>query len=245
MAIDWWTLALQTINFLVVVWLLSKFLYRPIRRVIEEREAADQKAAEAAQEKTEAADAAREEFEAKRAELSQTLREEEAKLQTQMENEREDVLEKARKEADKLLSDARAQIETERHKTFETLRDQIADLAQDLAFKALAEGGNLEEPELLARVSDYLDGLSEADMADLRADFAGASAELKIVTATPLSTTEQSRWRNFVSEHFGDGKISFETDPDIIGGAELRFAHSVLSFSVADRLRRAAAELKM
>ena len=40
MEIDWWTLAIQTVNFLVVVWLLSRFLYRPVRRMIEAREAA-------------------------------------------------------------------------------------------------------------------------------------------------------------------------------------------------------------
>ena len=46
MEIDWWTLAIQTVNFLVVVWLLSRFLYRPVRRMIEAREADDRKAAE-------------------------------------------------------------------------------------------------------------------------------------------------------------------------------------------------------
>ena len=39
MQIDWWTLALQTINFLVLVWLLTHFLYRPVRQVIAERKA--------------------------------------------------------------------------------------------------------------------------------------------------------------------------------------------------------------
>ena len=51
MQIDWWTLGLQTINFLIVIWLLSRFLYRPVRKIIEEREAADQAASDEAEQK--------------------------------------------------------------------------------------------------------------------------------------------------------------------------------------------------
>ena len=34
MRFDWWTLALQTVNFAVLVWLLHRFLYRPVLRMI-------------------------------------------------------------------------------------------------------------------------------------------------------------------------------------------------------------------
>ncbi|MBS0305300.1 MAG: F0F1 ATP synthase subunit B, partial [Proteobacteria bacterium] len=37
MKIDWWTLALQAVNALVLIWLLSRVLYRPVARVIAER----------------------------------------------------------------------------------------------------------------------------------------------------------------------------------------------------------------
>ena len=38
MRIDWWTLALQAANFLVLVWLLQHFLYRPVQGIIAERQ---------------------------------------------------------------------------------------------------------------------------------------------------------------------------------------------------------------
>ena len=38
MRIDWWTLALQAANFLVLVWLLQHFLYRPVLAIIVERQ---------------------------------------------------------------------------------------------------------------------------------------------------------------------------------------------------------------
>lgn len=40
MLIDWFTVAAQLVNFLILVWLLKHFLYRPILNAVEQREAA-------------------------------------------------------------------------------------------------------------------------------------------------------------------------------------------------------------
>ena len=53
MQFDWWTLALQTVNFAVLVWLLHRFLYKPVLRMVDarrtdvEKQYADARAAEA------------------------------------------------------------------------------------------------------------------------------------------------------------------------------------------------------
>ena len=241
MQIDWWTLALQTVNFLIVVWLLSRFLYQPIKRVIEDREAADRKAAELAEEKTRAAEAARTEYEAKRAELADQQRQEEARLHAEMDKERQAMLEAAERQAAELVSEARDRIERERKQALDDLGDQIADLARDLARKALGDGA-LAGDGVLERVNARLDGLPEADLADLRTD--AAASGLCIVTAAPLAELQQGTWRDAMAARFPGTSVGFETDAAILGGAELRFPHAVLSFSVADRLNRAAVKLK-
>ena len=38
MLIDWFTVVAQTVNFLVLVWLLKRFFYRPILNAIDARE---------------------------------------------------------------------------------------------------------------------------------------------------------------------------------------------------------------
>src|SRR3974390_2877415 len=40
MRIDLWTLGLQTVNVLILVWILSRFLFRPVMKVIDDRRAA-------------------------------------------------------------------------------------------------------------------------------------------------------------------------------------------------------------
>ena len=61
MLIDWFTVAAQALNFLILVWLLKRFLYKPILNAIDAREKriateladADAKKAEARQERDE------------------------------------------------------------------------------------------------------------------------------------------------------------------------------------------------
>ena len=38
MLIDWFTVGAQLVNFLILVWLLKRFLYKPILHAIDERE---------------------------------------------------------------------------------------------------------------------------------------------------------------------------------------------------------------
>ena len=57
MTIDWWTLGFQTLNILILIWLLQRFFWKPISAMIAERRIAAQKAladAEAARDKAKA-----------------------------------------------------------------------------------------------------------------------------------------------------------------------------------------------
>src|SRR5512142_2341945 len=38
MHVDWWTLALQTVNVLILVWLLARFFFRPITAIVASRQ---------------------------------------------------------------------------------------------------------------------------------------------------------------------------------------------------------------
>src|SRR5210317_923131 len=103
MQIDWWTLGLQTINFLVVIWLLSRFLYRPIRKIIEEREAADKAASDAAAQKLADAEKIRRTYEEKTAQFARDQADRDAAFHKTLEEDRAKTLEATRKEAAAVL----------------------------------------------------------------------------------------------------------------------------------------------
>lgn len=243
MQIDWWTLGLQTINFLVVVWLLSRFLYRPVRRIIDEREAADRKLSEEAQARARAADKLREEYESKLAAFAEEQRKKEAALQSEMEKERDAALKDARQKADGMMSEALATLDRERENTLKKLKAEIGTLAMDLAGTALASGVTADAA--LRQAKSYFDGLSPQDLADLERDLSEAGAQATVVTAEQLGEAARSSWEDLLVGRFGqEVRIGFTEDPAILGGAELRFPHAVLRLSVAQRLKDAAEEMK-
>jgi len=49
MQIDWWTLGLQTLNVLVLLWILNRFLFRPVAEMIAKRQATVAQSLEEAQ----------------------------------------------------------------------------------------------------------------------------------------------------------------------------------------------------
>lgn len=240
MEIDWWTLAIQTVNFLVVVWLLSKFLYRPVRRMIEAREASDRAATEDARRKAEEADSLRAEYERKLAEGDEWMRKREAELHEAMQREREQTLSDARKDAEALRTAARAEIEDAKTRAVTDLREEIGALARNLAEKALS--GAPADP--LASLEAELARRKEADLTRMRHDLVGGGT-LTLVTAAELSEEMRGRMRHALTDALGESPtLAFEADPDVLGGLRLRLPHGELDATVAGRLNAAAMAMR-
>src|SRR3990172_6125549 len=102
MLIDWFTVGAQVLNFLVLVWLMRRFLYRPILNAIDAREKRIAKElADAAAKQAEARDE-REEFQSKNEEFDRQRAALLAKATDEANTERQRLLDEARKAADAL-----------------------------------------------------------------------------------------------------------------------------------------------
>lgn len=156
MKLDWWTLGLQLINLVVLMWLLSRFLFNPVARIIAERqrvaaELLDQAAAAKADAQAlgASAQAASDEISQTRATALDAIQREAEALRTQ------------------LLQEAEAGAAEHREKTMQALEEQqrvarqrvdadAARLALDIAQKLL------ERLPASARVSGFVGGLVSA-----------------------------------------------------------------------------------
>ena len=74
MLIDWFTVGAQALNFIILVWLLKRFLYRPVLDAIDAQRAADRQKLADADAKTVAAQKERDEFQRKNAEFDREAR---------------------------------------------------------------------------------------------------------------------------------------------------------------------------
>lgn len=233
MGLDWTTLALQLVNFAILVWLLQRFLYRPVLRVIDARRAAlVGERAEAAHE-VEAAKQQLSELQAQRVGLAA---ERAAALARAEEESRQLAAARraqAQRDAEGLMAQARRTLADEREQAREELRRAALDLAAEMARRVLAEvPESLRVQAWLERIDGHLRSLASGELAELSGELSGGRT-LQVVTAWTLAAGLQEEWRTKLRAALApDARVVFATDPRLIAGAELHFPHAQLSFSV-------------
>jgi F-type H+-transporting ATPase subunit b len=232
-AIDGWTLGLQAINVIVLIWILSRFLFRPVADIIKARQAAAQKLLdEAAHARADAEDArAAAQAEKQRQTEARDARVREA--QAEAESTARAALETARAEAAALVQDARA--DSERLRSSERLERerQAAGLAVDIAAKLLER----LPPGLL--IESFAAGLAQ----ELRALPESARREIgagaRLLVSHPLRDVERARVTAAVEGALGRPvELTFAVDPGLIAGLEIETPHAKVDNNFREDLRR-------
>jgi F-type H+-transporting ATPase subunit b len=240
MRLDWWTLGLQTVNALVLIWLLGRFLFRPIADIIAQRkadatrlldDAAAARAAALAEE--EKAKAALADIEGGRAKALESAL---AQAQAQ----KEALLDAARVEAEQMRANAKAEMARAAKQDVEARMAHAGQLAVDIA-KRLIE--RLPQADT---VGGFIDALarSAAALPKTQAD-ANESEEPATLTA-PRALTEQEaeRCRHALEAAFGRPlALAVAVDPSLIAGLELETRHVSIDNSLRADLARITAEL--
>jgi F-type H+-transporting ATPase subunit b len=238
--IDWWTLALQTVNVLVLVWILSRFLFRPVESIIERRQAAAAKLLADAEAAKTQANAAREAAEAEAARLAGSRSETLRAAAAQAEKERAAALAAARTEVEHLRAAAEAEIERERETEAAAASDRAARLAVDIAGKLL---DRLPDSE---RVDGFIDGLAQAiaSLPPAGKEGLGAGEGAKLKAPRSLNDAEMKSCRNAFAKALGRPlDFSVDVDPGLIAGLELETPHAVVRNSFRADLSRIVEEL--
>jgi len=144
------TLLIQAVNFLILIALLSRFLFTPLRKFLADRAEGIEKALAEAKVAREAAAKAQEEH---RAQIVATQREAAAlrdQAQREVEAERQRLLKASRDEALRLVDEARAAIETEVRRARASLREEVVSLSLAAAERLLGRSMTGEDQKRLA-----------------------------------------------------------------------------------------------
>lgn len=243
MHIDWSTFALQTVNFLILVWLLQRFLYRPVVAVIARRRDEIQRlVADADREKAAVEEQKRQLDDARAGAANERNRLlTEAREQAMTEKERD--LAAARDEAAKIVADARARLEVERLAAIGQLQTQATRLGVALAQRLLSQTRPADPVDpFFGRTLAAIDGLP----ADERVRLARQAAAdgLVLASAVPLSQATQKDCAARLEPLFGQAmKLDFVVEPALLAGIELRLPNLVMGDNWRDSLAAADAAL--
>lgn len=208
MSIDWITVAAQIVNFLVLVWLLKRFLYRPILDGIDARETeiAD-RMAEAAQVRLKA-EKAEAEYQNQLAALHSSQAAMMDKVRQDAEDERDALLAKAGERLMREQQERRTQREAEVQKFTSELHRTGAKALLSLTRKALADlADETLEERIVAHVLKRFAPISE----DLR-QAAGDSTEAVAITRDPLPPGAHDRLEAGLQDLLPEVTLRFETN---------------------------------
>lgn len=227
MAIDWFTLVAQVLNFLVLVGLLKHFLYDRIIGAMNEREAhIVGRLEDAAHERQAAAEEAAlfrsrsRELEAQRGQYLADASDEAASL-------RQLLIEEARIETGKTRSQWLEALQAERQGLLEDFRKRLGQGVVSLSSRALKD---LAETDLEGRILEvFVERVRKLDPAErdtIVAAVRGSNREVEIRTAFPVDAQAQAELSRALREHLDDGiEPRFSVVPELICGIELR-AHA-------------------
>jgi F-type H+-transporting ATPase subunit b len=139
LGINWGLLVAQLINVILLVWLLSRFLYQPVLNMLNERTRRIQDSLrDAEQVKVQLANA-RKDYDAELARARQEAAGILAQAQERAKGQEQEIIAQARQEADRIRNEAREQAVQEREQLLRDLKDQVADLVTITATRVLGE----------------------------------------------------------------------------------------------------------
>jgi F-type H+-transporting ATPase subunit b len=239
MLIDWFTVGAQLLNFLILVWLLKRFLYKPVLDAIDARE--KRIAGELAKAASKLADAQREhdEFDRRNKAFDDERGALAAKAAKQSAEERDALLKQARKDADELRATSAVALAADRT----LVGRQVARLAErevfSIARKALADlaSASLEERmgEVFTRRLRMLDAKTKALLA---AALQGSADPALLRSSFELPAADRATIQNALNEAFStEVRVRFVTVPDAVCGIELMANGQKLAWSIADYLK--------
>ena len=238
MLIDWFTVGAQIVNFLILVWLLKHFLYKPILDAIDAREKriaaeladADAKKAEAEKERTDFEDKNKA-FDRQRSALL-------GKVADEAKAERERLIDQAKKDAESLRVTQADALRGDQVR----LGSEITLLAEKEVFaiarKALTDLSTVSLEERIGEV--FTRRLRELDPKAkelLSAALKNSPQPALIRSAFDLPADQKAAIQNALNETFSTVvRIKFEDSQDVVCGIELTANGQKVAWSIASYL---------
>ena len=238
MLIDWFTVGAQLLNFLVLAWLLKRFLYRPILDALDAREqriAAELADADA---KRAEADKERDEFQHKNEAFEQQRAALLSKATDEAKVERARLLDEARQAADALSTKRQETLRNEAHNLNQAISRRTQQEVFAIARKALSDLATTSLEERMGEVfMRRLRALDDQAKEGFAKSLKTATEPALVRSAFDLPAEQRAAIQNALNETFSaEIRVKFETAPDLVSGIELTTNGQKMAWSITEYL---------
>jgi F-type H+-transporting ATPase subunit b len=239
MKINWFTVIAVALNFLLLVWLLKRFLYKPILKAIDEREKKIAAQIKDADDKKAAAEKEQADFKKRNDDFDAQKKALMDKAVADTNTQREKLLEDAKNEAnalrDKLEKAAKEKQESDALASAAKAQQQVFAITKK-ALKEMASS-SLEEQSVNTFIK-RMHALNDDEKQQFITAFKSNANTILVRSAFDLPAPQQAAMTDAVNETLGTKTtLQFKTTPDLISGIELTTNGYKLSWSFAEYLQ--------
>lgn len=242
MQIDWITVSAQIVNFLILVWLLKRFLYQPVMDAMARREQRIAERLEDAREREQDADEKAQRFRDKSDDMERRRDDILAKAREDAEQRKSQLLEEAREEVASARENWQRQAEQEKEEFLASLRHRAAVAIEAIARKALGDLADADLEEQI--VGSFITRLESLDP-DTRQALTQSDEPVRIASTFELDSDTRERLTGRIHACLAeDMEVNYSQSPELLCGIELTSGGRRLSWNLADYMEKLGARIE-
>ena len=239
MQLDWSTFILEIVNFLILVWVLSRFFYRPVMNIIARRREEIKKQMLDAEEAGRSADTLKQKYEARLQDWEQEKTTAKSMLREEIEKERKHLMEQLQLELEQERN--RENIVNQRRLDTERQKNERMALEQGAAFSARLLS-RLADPALEAAIArlflEDLKALAPEQQQLLRTAQGDNKGPVSIYSAYPLDDGFRKTLEQTLGDIIDGGfQCNYIREPSVIAGLRIAIGSRLLQATIQDELK--------
>ncbi|GAB3103216.1 hypothetical protein G8770_19985 [Aestuariicella hydrocarbonica] len=239
MELNWTTFALEILNFLVLLWLLKRFLYKPVMGAVEKRRAAIEQDLASANEQKQQAEALLQQQQRQLAEREHEQQQAKLLLQKSIDSERKLRLAALDKELDGERERRKIADQHQRAEALKRLEQQAIEVSAKFCARLLSRFSGAELESLIIQVTcEELNRLPSERKDELKASLAHPGDSVAIRSAYPMCDPQRQRLAQTLSDITGnvDLQLQYIEDAALISGVHILAGPLFIQASLANEL---------
>lgn len=236
-----WTFLFQIVNFVVLLFILKRLLYKPVKEIMEKRKGLIEKTIEDAEKEKKEALELKERHQEEMNKLKGLQITMIEKMKNEVGKEKERLLTEAEKEATRTIEEERAVFETEKKRDEAKLKEMVIQTVSVFATNLLKDISDEElHKSIYRRVFNNLEEIASTIQAG-----DGESATIDLISAYPLREEELIELQKVLESRLSK-KVSVNTsvDKNLIAGVKIKVHDMVYDSSLSGQINSLTFRLK-
>lgn len=241
MLINWFTLVAQLINFLILLWLLNKFLYKPVLKALDEREARIATIISDAESVKLNAMKELDDYSAKNIAIDKAKESIMQESRVAAEQERIKIIDTAKKTAQQLIDKQNSMLTDERTTFYKNASDELIANILRITEKSITTLSDLTlESHFINKCIDNIEHITDSERNSIANLLKNCNNTVRIRTSQPLDSNSLSQLQESLSGLLGPAiTLHYEHSPHLLCGIELIIDTYKLSWNAHDYIQKA------